>query len=172
MFDLPLHPVVVHFPIVFGIILPFAAFVLWWGIRKGTFAQNVWVFVPDLALVYGLSAAAAVYLGGEDEEKVEKIVEKKVVEAHEEAGEVIPWLAGGLLLVSIAGLVRKDSHRLRLAFAVLSLAAIIPLANTGHTGGQLVYKYGAAKAHLPANLQATVPSAVVPGGEGHDKDHD
>ena len=30
----------------------------------------------------------------EDEEKVEKVVSEEVIEAHEEAGELIPWLAG------------------------------------------------------------------------------
>lgn len=31
MFDLPLHPVIVHFPIVLGILLPFIAFFAWVG---------------------------------------------------------------------------------------------------------------------------------------------
>jgi hypothetical protein len=53
-------------------------------------------------------------------------------------------------------MVKKNSHALRLGLAVLSLVALIPLVDTGHTGGELVYQYGAANAHLPADRQAMV----------------
>jgi len=97
-----------------------------------------------------------VELGEKDEDKVEEIVSERVIEEHEEAGEMIPWVAGTLFLVSLAGMVKKNSHSLRLGLAVLSLVALIPLVNTGHTGGELVYQYGAANAHLPTDRQAMV----------------
>lgn len=159
MFDLPLHPVVVHFPIVLGVLLPFAALLVWWGIKKNMVQQKVWAVVIALALVYGASALLAVEMGEKDEDKVEEVVAEKAVEEHEEYGEMIPWVAGGLLLVSFSGYYFRNSHAARLAFVILSLAAIVPLANAGHTGGQLVYKYGAAKAHLPAAYQASDQSA-------------
>ena len=40
MFDLPLHPVVVHFPIVLGTLLPFLALLLWWAIKKDLLQHN------------------------------------------------------------------------------------------------------------------------------------
>ena len=159
MFDLPLHPIVVHFPIVLGVLLPFAAILVWWGIKKNMVQQKVWAVVIALALVYGASALVAVEMGEKDEDKVEEVVAEKLIEEHEEIGEMIPWIAGGLLLVSISVYYFRNSHAARLAFVVLSLAAIIPLANAGHTGGQLVYKYGAAKAHLPAAYQASEQTA-------------
>nr|NIQ02687.1 hypothetical protein [Nitrospinaceae bacterium]NIR56627.1 hypothetical protein [Nitrospinaceae bacterium]NIS87090.1 hypothetical protein [Nitrospinaceae bacterium]NIT83944.1 hypothetical protein [Nitrospinaceae bacterium]NIU46135.1 hypothetical protein [Nitrospinaceae bacterium] len=99
MFDLPLHPIVVHFPIVLGSLLPVLAILLVWGIKKWQLTPKVWVLVSFVALVYTLSATTAVLLGEEDEEKVEKVVAEKVIEEHEEAGELIPWLAGTLFLV-------------------------------------------------------------------------
>lgn len=158
MFDLPLHPIAAHFPIVLGVILPVLALVVWWAIRKEYLQQKAWVFVVFLALAYGVSSFVAVELGEEDEDKVEKVVSEKVIEEHEEAGEMIPWVASGLFLISLAGFVPKNSNRFRLALVVLSLTAIIPLADTGHTGGKLVYQYGAANAHLSGEYKALVGS--------------
>ena len=74
MFDLPLHPVVVHFPIVLGILLPFVGFLTWWGIKKEIVPQKVWLVVIALALVFTISSMVAVGLGEKDEEKFEKFV--------------------------------------------------------------------------------------------------
>jgi uncharacterized membrane protein len=155
MFDLPLHPIAVHFPIVLGFALPFTALLIWWAIRKEYLQQKVWILIPIIAFVYCASAVVASELGEDDEEKVEKVVAEKLIE---EAAEMIPWIAGTLFLVSLAGLVTKNSDRARLGIAVVSLAAIIPLANAGHTGGELVYKYGAANAHLTGETKALVES--------------
>ncbi|MZG31046.1 MAG: hypothetical protein F3741_09650 [Nitrospinae bacterium] len=92
----------------------------------------------------------AVETGEADEEKVEEIVSERVIEEHEEAGEVIPWVAGALFLVSVAGLVKKNSHAIRLSLVILNFIAIIPLVSTG---GELVYQYSAANSHLPEKKQ-------------------
>jgi uncharacterized membrane protein len=158
MFDLPLHPIVVHFPIVLGSLLPFLALLLWWAIKKDLLQQNAWALVVVMALAYGATAIVAVEVGEEDEEKVEEVVSEKVIEEHEEAGEMIPWVAGTLFLVSIVGMVKKNSHALRLGLAVLSLTALIPLVSAGHTGGELIYQHGAAIAHLSPDKQALIES--------------
>ena len=179
MFNLPLHPLVVHFPIVLGVLLPFAGLVLWWSIKKEWVPQKAWAVVTALALVYSVSAVVTVELGERDEDKVEKVVSERVIEEHEEAGEMIPWVAGSLFLISFAGLLIKRSHHARMAVVVLSLVAIIPLIDAGHTGGKLVYQYGAANAHLPADQLALIQSGDFhldhgydAGGEEDDDDKD
>jgi uncharacterized membrane protein len=174
MFDLPLHPVVVHFPIVLGILLPLAALAFWWAMKKGHLPFNAWVLIVVLALGYGVSSYIAVEMGEEDEEKVEEVVSEKVIEEHEEAGELILWVSGGLFLFSLAGLYRKDLHAVRLGVAILALVAVVPLLDAGHTGGKLVYQYGAANAHLPAKQQAMLESGhfILEDVEDKDKDKD
>jgi uncharacterized membrane protein len=173
MFNLPLHPVVVHFPIVLGTLLPFLAFLLWWIIKKDLLQQKAWALVVVMALTYGASSIVAVELGEKDEDKVEEIVSERVIEKHEEAGEMIPWVAGTLLLVSLAGMIKKNSHSIRLGLAVLSLFALIPLVDAGHTGGELVYQYGAANAHLSTDRQAMVQSwEFMAKHNNHDRDKD
>jgi uncharacterized membrane protein len=161
MFDLPLHPIVNHFPIVLGALLPFLAILLWWAIKKWQWTPKVWTLVSAVALVYCLSAVAAVQLGEEDEEKVEKVVSEKVIEEHEEAGELIPWFAGALFLVSLGGFTVKYSKQAKMAMIVLSLVGIVPLVNAGHTGGELVYKYGASVAHLSPEYKAAIQSGTI-----------
>ena len=178
MFDLPLHPVVVHFPIVLGTLLPFLALGLWWAIKKWQWQPKVWSLVSAVALVYFLFAVTAVQLGEVDEEKVEKVISEEVIEEHEEAGELIPWLAGTLFLVSLGGFTVKYSKKAKVAMIALSLAGIVPLINAGHTGGELVYQHGAAFAHLPEDHKAAIRSGTIlqlheNGDHDHDKDdHD
>jgi uncharacterized membrane protein len=175
MFDLPLHPIVVHFPIVLGTLLPFLAIGLWWAIKKWQWTPKVWALVSAVALVYSLAAVTAVQLGEEDEEKVEKVVSEKVIEEHEEAGELIPWIAGTLFLVSLGGLTVKYSKQAKVAMIVLSLVALVPVINAGHTGGKLVYEHGAAMAHLSPEHKAAIQSGTIlelHGKGGHDEDED
>jgi uncharacterized membrane protein len=165
MIDLPLHPLVVHFPIVLGSLLPFLAIGLWWAIRKWKWPDKVWSLVSVVALVYCLFAVTAVLLGEEDEEKVEKIVSERVIEEHEEAGEWIPWIAGTLFLVSLAGSTAfRYSKQSKIAMIVLSLVGVVPLVNTGHTGAKLVYEHGASIAHLSTAQKAAIQLTM--GGEG------
>ncbi|MDH5762393.1 MAG: hypothetical protein OEZ51_05375 [Nitrospinota bacterium] len=161
MFDLPLHPIVVHFPIVLGALLPFLAILLVWAIKKWQLPSKVWMLVSAVALVYTLSATGAVLLGEEDEEKVEKVVSERVIEEHEEAGELIPWIAGTLFLVSLGGLSTRYSKQAQMGLIVLSLVAVAPLINAGHTGGELVYEHGAAFAHLPPDHKAAIQSGTI-----------
>ena len=172
MFNLPLHPVAAHFPIVLGILLPLASLVFWWAIKQGHLQLKAWVLIAVLALGYGVSSYVAVEMGEEDEEKVEEVVSERVIEKHEEAGELILWVSGGLFLFSLAGFARKDWHAVRLGVAILALAAVIPLVDAGHTGGKLVYQYGAANAHLPEEHQAMLNSGRFMFDDNKDKDKD
>ena len=161
MFDLPLHPIVVHFPIVLGALLPFLAILLWWAIKKWQWTPKVWALVSAVALIYTLAAVTAVQLGEADEEKVEKVVSEKVIEEHEEAGEMIPWIAGTLFLVSLGGFTVRYSKQAQMAMIGLSLVAVVPLIHAGHTGGELVYEHGASVAHLSPKHKAAIQSGTI-----------
>ena len=81
MFDLPLHPIVVHFPIVLGSLLPFLGLLLWWAIKKNILPHSVWVLVMVMALAYGASSIMAVEVGEADEKKVEEVVSKGLLKS-------------------------------------------------------------------------------------------
>jgi len=79
--------------------------------------------------------------------------------------------------VSLGGFSVKYSKRAQLALIVLSLAAVAPLINAGHTGGELVYKHGASVAHLSPDHKAAIQSGTIlelheKGDHGHEEEDD
>ena len=151
----PLHPAVVHFPIVFMLLLPLSAIGALWAIRRGTAPQAAWVYPVVLAAALSLSSWAAVETGEGDEDKVEDVVSESAIHGHEEAAERFLALSGVLLVVTAAGLLRGGPGRVARLGAMagaLGLAAVG--AQVGHTGGELVYREGAASAYAPGGAAA------------------
>ena len=147
MFDLPLHPIVVHFPIALSLLIPIACIALYFSIKKGFATPRAWVIVVLLSALYLGSSLVAVEMGERDEDKVEKVVGHDTLEEHEEIGEKIPWVAGALLIASLLPLFTKNSTSFQIINIIVALLAILPIVKAGHTGGELVYKHGAARAH-------------------------
>lgn len=163
----PLHPAVVHFPIVFMFLLPIAAAAALWAIRRGNRPLLAWAFPAGLALALSLSAWLAVETGESQEERVEHAVGEGALHAHEEGAERFLVLSGVLFLVSGAGLLggyTGRSARLATLAGALGLAAMG--AQVGHTGGKLVYQKGAASAYLPGGAGAGMAAAKE--GAEHD----
>ena len=78
---------------VFSIIPPGS---LWWLYALLLIGAVTTSLLYPLALAYSASAFVAVELGEKDEDKVEKVVSERMIEEHEEAGEMIVWIAGTL----------------------------------------------------------------------------
>ena len=144
----PLHPAVVHFPVVLAFLLPiFAAYALW-TIRRGGTPRRAWAIPLGLSAALALSSWVAVKTGEAQDEKVERVVSERPLETHEEAAELFLALSAGLFVVSAAGLVRgKVGTAARVAATVGAAGLVIAATQVGHTGGQLVYRYGAASAY-------------------------
>ena len=108
----PLHPVVVHFPIVFVVLLPIAAIVAIFAIRRGAALRSAWLPVTGIAAALALSSWLAVETGEREEEIVEQVVAESAIHDHEESAEIFfPLTVAGLLLVS-AGLLNGRPGRL------------------------------------------------------------
>lgn len=149
----PLHPALVHFPIVLTFLLPLAAFgALWYG-RRNPGARTGWMLTTALAGALTASAWVAVETGEGEEELVERVVPDAPLDAHEEAAERFLLLSGGVLLLAGAGLLRgRIGTAARLATAAGSVGLVVAGALVGHSGGELVYRHGAAAAHTQVEL--------------------
>ena len=144
----PLHPAVVHFPIVFMFLLPISAGVALWAIRRGANPLKAWAVPVAFAAALSLSAWVALQTGQAQEEKVEDVVSEGRIGDHEEAAEAFLIVAGVLVLVAAAGLAKGVTGRAaRIVATVGSLAAMGAGYQVGHSGGELVYTYGAASAY-------------------------
>jgi hypothetical protein len=153
----PLHPAVVHFPVVLAFLLPiFAGFALW-TIRRGTAPRRAWAIPLGLSAALALSSWVAVETGEAQDERVENVVSERPLETHEEAAELFLALSAGLLVVSAVGLVRgRVGTAARVAATVGAVGLVIGATRVGHTGGQLVYRYGAASAYATGATGAPV----------------
>jgi uncharacterized membrane protein len=136
----PLHPAVVHFPIVLMILLPVAALGALWAIRRGAAPMRAWA-VP-LAVAAGLTFSAwiAVETGESQGEKVEDVLGEQAVASHEEAAERFLLLSGVVLVVSGAGLLRGNVGRVARVVGIVAALGLVAVGyQVGHSGGRLVY---------------------------------
>jgi uncharacterized membrane protein len=143
----PLHPAIVHFPIVLMFLLPISAIVALWAIGRGTRVVAAWSVPVAFAAALTLSSWVATQTGEPQAEAVEQRVSERFVEEHEEAAELFLALAGAVLAITAAGMLKgRAGHAVRIAAAAAGVALIVPGYRVGHTGGSLVYTHGAAGA--------------------------
>lgn len=148
MIPQPLHPAVVHFPIVLALLLPIVAGMALFMIRRKASIRMAWVPVVLLTAGLALSSWVALQTGEQEEEAVESVVAESVIHEHEEAAELFFWLSVGTLFVVSAGLwTGRTGTFFRIASLVAGLGLSAAVYQTGHTGGALVYEHGAAAAH-------------------------
>ncbi|MBW2244549.1 MAG: hypothetical protein JRH01_21395 [Deltaproteobacteria bacterium] len=161
MLPVPLHPAVVHFPISLAVLIPGLALLGTWLIYKGILPNRSWALIVLLQALLVGSGWLALETGEHEEERVERVVAENPIETHEEAAERFVLLAGLGLLVCGAGLLPRDRGSFgRIAGTVATLAILVAGINVGKSGGELVYKHGAANAYLddPATMSSVRPS--------------
>ena len=151
----PLHPVVVHFPIVLVVLLPLFALGALWAIRRGASPVRAWAIPVAAAAVLAASSFIAVRTGEAEEERVERVVPENALHEHEEAAERFLVLSGVLLLVSGIGLAGGTLGRAaRLLTTAGAFALIAAGIQVGDAGGDLVYRHNAGSAYTSAGAQA------------------
>ena len=166
----PLHPAIVHFPIVLAVLAPLLAAIAFWAIGSGRLSRRAWLAVVVLQVVLVGSAWIATETGEHEEDRVERVVAESHVETHEEAAERFLALAALVLPLAAAGMLSGRIGAINRALTIaLSLAALGAAGYTGHSGGVLVYRHGAAAAYTqPAAGQTRSPMAY----SDHDEDDD
>lgn len=149
---MPLHPMAVHFPIVFAFLLP-AAIAGVIVVRRFSDSRSAWVCVVALAAALTFSSFVAAELGEMEEDRVEKVVGARALEEHHGRAEIFTWLTVATLVI-VSTLTYKRNRALKAAAVVASVVTLAFAIQTGHSGGELVYKHNAARAYgadpLPA----------------------
>jgi len=154
----PLHPAIVHFPVVLAVLAPLAALAAFGAIRAGWLPSRAWVAVVLLHALLAGSAWLAVETGESQEEKVERVVRERFIETHEEAAERFLAVVAVAFVVSAGGLLGGRlggiGRGVTVAAGAVALASAVAV---GHSGGELVYKHGAANAYV--EQAASAPGA-------------
>lgn len=145
----PLHPAIVHLPIALAILVPAFALLATVLIHKGFVPSRGWAAIILLQALLVGSGWVALETGEDQEDRVERVVEEQHIHAHEEAAERFLLASGIGLLVMGAGLLpRKRGEIARVVATVAAFGVLAAGVSVGHSGGELVYKYGAANAYL------------------------
>lgn len=142
--DLPLHPILVHFPIA----LLFASVffdLLGTTLSRESFREGA-LWLLGLGLTGGIAAAIA---GGMAEDAAEKAgIAESLIETHETLAQVTLVIMAVLLLSRLL-LRNRFSTRTFTAYLAVATVGLLTLIATGHTGGDLVYKHGAGVTTAP-----------------------
>jgi uncharacterized membrane protein len=162
MQGIPLHPALVHVPLGLSLVMPIVAAAIGFALLKGWANKPMWLVVIALQAVVLVGGLAAMNTGEEEEEVVEKIVDERFIEEHEERAEAFVWSAGITLALSVAVLVLGPGQ-VGVAALVTALAAAVTLAlgyRVGHSGGELVFKRGAAAAYTGGDAAGAAAGAT------------
>ena len=164
----PLHPAIVHFPVVLAFLLPIFAIGALWTIRRGARPRRAWSVPLAMAAALLLSSWAAVQTGEAQEERVEQVVPDQPLDAHEEAADAFITATALVLLAMAGGLLPKLAGQSARVIGTLGAVALVGAAAwVGHSGGQLVYQHDAARAY--AGTSQNPGGAMVRAG-GNDAD--
>jgi uncharacterized membrane protein len=137
--DIPLHPVVVHFPIALLVVSALLAL-------AGLLRDQSWLRrAASLLFVLGfLGAVVALRTGEASEEAAEKQgVPHEAIEEHEAAGTWVVWLTSAGVVALIATAAKPLRAVATAVLLVLQLMSAVAAVVTGLHGGKLVYHHGA-----------------------------
>jgi uncharacterized membrane protein len=170
MSGIPLHPLIVHFPVVLAVLLPISAVVALVFVRRGATPRKAWSVPVVVAASLALSAWVATQTGESQEDLVERVVSKRAIHSHEEAAERFLVLTGVLAVVAVVGLARGNVGRAaRLVSVVGAFGVLGAGVQVGHSGGLLVYREGAASAYTGTDVTSRQP-ITRPDGDRDDED--
>jgi uncharacterized membrane protein len=176
MFPDPLHPALVHFPIVFAVLMPVVAIAVLWAIRRGIIQERAWRFVIALAAGLVLASWIAVQTGEQQEERVEEVVAESALASHEEAAELFLLLTWATLAAAAVGVATGViGSSARIVSVVLALVVLVAGWRVGNSGGELVYRHDAAQAYAPDGSSRGAPahdSSLMGSTVDDDDEHD
>jgi uncharacterized membrane protein len=165
----PLHPALVHFPIVFTVLLPLVILGALWMARRNP-SRRTWAAPVIVAAALSASAWLAVQTGESQEERVESAVGEAPLEDHEDAASRFLLLSLGVLGIAAVGLAGGAVGKLaRGATLAGSLGLAVAGYQVGRSGGELVYQHGAAAVYADAGNTTTRPDKDRE-REDHDED--
>ncbi len=144
----PLHPAIVHLPMALAVLVPIFAIAALVAVRRGARPMRAWSIAVAMFAALTFSSWVSVETGEDQEDRVESTVPRTAFHAHEEAATQFLWLSAGVLGVAAIGLLAsRAGSSARWVATAGSAALLVAGYRVGHTGGAMVYTYGAASAY-------------------------
>ena len=110
--------------------------------------MRAWGVTLAMSAALTLSAWVAVETGEQQEERVEDVVGESRLGTHAQAGQALLAVSTGVLALLALGLMPGNRGRVARGIGAASTLVLGVMAyRVGHTGGEMVYSYGAASAY-------------------------
>ncbi len=173
MEQLLFHPRLIHLPIALAILMPLVAGGVTFAYLRGWFDRRVWVIVFLLQCTLVGSGLVAMYSGDSEKERVERVVEERYIDFHEEAAELFIWASAIVLALMAIPLALREGElsNALIIFSCLGSVVVLGLGyRAGEAGGRLVYQHGAASVHVDQARQ--LPDNRIPAIEAYEDDAD
>ena len=158
MGNLPLHPMMVHLPLVLAVLLPIVVATILRFEWRGRSTSPAWWIATLVAAVLTAGAFVSVKTGENEEERVEEVVAESAIERHKERAELFLWATlAPLVILMGTSLMRQLSWRRYAGFsALLATLLVAGLAIlVGESGGSLVYHHDAGSAYGQTDSRTT-----------------
>ncbi len=155
--ELPLHPAIVHLPIGLAFLLPLLGLGVAFAIARAWLPRTSWMIVVFVASLAASTAVFAQRTGEEEERRLERVLQKDAVHAHEEAAERFVIAAVALALACAALMFLRHELGFRAGSFALGLLGFGVLGTglwAGRKGAELVWIHGAANAPKAASTPA------------------
>lgn len=126
-------------------------------------SHQAWLIIIGLQFVTTITGYVAMNAGENEEEAVEKVVDKKFIQEHEEAAEIFVGSTVIVLVISIAAFFLRKEIQLAVYVGICFLSIISSYLGylAGGLGGELVYKYGAAGAYSNSTSMGLLPTPGI-----------
>lgn len=144
----PLHPAIVHLPLALAVLLAPGVLLAILALRTGFLPLRAWAGIALVAVTLGASSLVALQTGESDEERIEGVVSEAAIEDHEARADRFVFAALAAAALSLGGLLRGSwGEAARMATLAASVLVLVLAIQVGHSGGELVYRHGAAQAY-------------------------
>lgn len=166
----PLHPAIVHFPIVL--------LLLGCAVAIAAVFTRRWNLPLLGAILLALGAAGTVVAVGTGEREGELVGESagSLLDEHEDWAErtrSVALVAAALAIGAVAtGRLPRTARALGACAALASVGAAWSVAETGHRGGQLVYRHGAGVMASTSATTAPTRNDTTAISRERDRDND
>jgi len=146
----PIHPLIVHFPVVLSILVPIATLGAFLATRRSGSRRPSWLVAAVLAVSLVATSWLAVATGEQEEERVEAVLSSESpLSRHEARADQFLATAVLVLATTLLGFAPGRLGGVGRAIATAASLALVPMGiRVGHSGGELVYVHGAAQAYV------------------------
>ena len=146
---MPLHPLIVHIPLVLSGLVPIVAGFLAFQTQKGRGSRKQWLVALALQAAIVIGVLIAIDTGGDEAGVVRSVVPRDAIHDHADAAHWFEYATFATLALIAAATFLRDKRAAIVGWiaAVVALVTCVIGIRVGHLGGKVVFEYDAPAAY-------------------------